>query len=219
MSIVVDCGVEPGPERTRGVTAAAAALRRGELVVLPTESVYGVAADAFHPRGTTRLRTARGSAPDLPLPVLVGSARMAEGIVTGLGAPARALIEAFWPGPLTLIARQQPTLAWDIGDAGSGTVSVRMPLHPLALEVLAGTGPLAVTGAHRSGGRPPRTLAEARVQLGDDVAVYLDAGACGEERMSCVVDVSGEVPLLLRPGAYPLDALREVCPDLTAPDA
>lgn len=212
MSIVIDCGTVPGPERTRGITAAAAALRRGELVVLPTEGVYGVAADAFHPRGTGRLRRAKGRGGNDPLPVLVGSARMAEGIVTGLGSEARALIEAFWPGPLTLVARAQPTLTWDIG---AGEVSVRMPLHPVALEVLAATGPLAVTGAQRAGARPPRTCEEARVQLGEDVSVYLDAGPTLEGMTSTVVDVTGDVPTVLRAGAFDEATLREVCPGLT----
>ena len=145
MSIVIDCGRQPCSERSRGIVAATAAVRRGELVVLPTEAAYGVGADAFHPRGMTRLRDAKGRGPDLPIPVLVASARMAEGIVTGLTPAARSLIEACWPGPLTLVARQQPTLAW--GES-SDTVSVRMPLHPLALALLESTGPLAVTTAN-----------------------------------------------------------------------
>lgn len=214
MSIVIDCGRQPCSERSRGIVAATAAVRRGELVVLPTEAAYGVGADAFHPRGMTRLRDAKGRGPDLPIPVLVASARMAEGIVTGLSSAARDLIAACWPGPLTLVARQQPTLAW--GEGGD-TVSVRMPLHPLAIALLESTGPLAVTTANRAGAAPPRTIEAAQAQLGDDVTVYLDAGPAEAAEPSTVVDVTGEVPVLLRPGAFTADALRRSCPDLLEP--
>jgi tRNA threonylcarbamoyl adenosine modification protein (Sua5/YciO/YrdC/YwlC family) len=210
----MDCGTEPNPARPRAVTAAAAALKRGDLVVLPTESAYGVAAEPFSLRGVTKLRAAKGRGPALPIPVLVGSPRMAEGLVLGLRGPARALLEAFWPGPLTLVARQQPSLAWDLAGA-DGTVSVRMPLHPVMLDVIAATGPLAVTGAQRAGSVPPRTCAQAQEELGDAVAIYLDAGPTLVQELSTVVDVTDEVPVVLRPGAYPLHTLREVAPDLT----
>ena len=216
MSLRIDVGTEPSAARTRGVTAAAAAIRRGELVVLPTESVYGVAADPFSPRGIDALRELKGRGATFPIGVLVGAIRTVDGLATGLGSDGRALIDAFWPGPLTLIVREQPTLAWDLGGS-SGTISLRMPLHPVALDVLAATGPLAVTSANRAGDPMPRTCDEAEERLGDDVALYLDAGPSAEGQPSTIVDISGDVPLLLREGAFDLEALRAVCPDITEP--
>ena len=214
MSIVIDCGRHPCVERERGLVAATSALRRGELCVVPTEVAYGLAADAFSARGVARLREVKGRGDQVPVPVLVASARMAEAIVTGLDASTRRLMEACWPGPLTLVARQQPTLSWTLG---GDTVSVRMPLHPLLLELITASGPLAVSTANRAGAAPPRTLAEAQAQVGDDAKVYLDAGPAGAHEASSVVDVTGEVPVLLRAGAFDLEALRALCPDLHDP--
>lgn len=214
MSLVIDVGDRPGPARERGVTAAAAALKRGELVVLPTESVYGLAADPFSTKAMRALREAKGRGDDLPVGVLVGAVRTVDGLASGVTAEGRALIEAFWPGPLTLVVREQPTLAWD--NPGSH-VSLRMPLHPVTLAVLAAAGPLAVTSAQRSGSVPPRTCADAEEQFGSAVALYLDAGPATEEAASSIVDLVAEPPVLLREGAYPLEVLREVCPDLVGP--
>ena len=211
MSLVIDVGDRPGPGRDRGVTAAAAAIRRGELVVLPTESVYGLAADPFSPKAMRALRAAKGRGDDFPVGVLVGAVRTVDGLASGITADGRALIEAFWPGPLTLVVREQPTLAWD---NPGGHVSLRMPLHPVTLAVLAATGPLAVTSAQRAGSAPPRTCAEAEGQMGDEIALYLDAGVATDEVPSSIVDLTADPPVLLREGAYTLDALREICPDV-----
>lgn len=211
MSLVIEVGDRPGPGRDRGVSAAAAAIRRGELVVLPTESVYGLAADPFSPRAMRALREAKGRGDDLPVGVLVGAVRTVDGLASGITADGRALIEAFWPGPLTLVVREQPTLAWD---NPGGHVSLRMPLHPVTLAVLAATGPLAVTSAQRAGSAPPRTCADAESQLGDGIALYLDGGPTVDEAPSSIVDLTSDPPVLLREGAYSLDQLREVCPDL-----
>ncbi len=216
MPFTIDVGTVPSAERARGVTAASAAVRRGELVVFPTESTYGLGADPFSVRGIERLRSVKGRGSATPLSVLVGAVRTVDGLASGIGADGRALIEAFWPGPLTLLLREQPTLAWDLG-GDTGTISVRMPLHPVALDLLAATGPLAVTGAHRAGGAPPRTCTDAEDQLGDDVTVYLDAGPVPGDLPSTVVDLTGETPRVLREGAYGLTVLQEVCPDLGLP--
>ena len=215
MSLVIDVGDRPGPGRERGVSAAAAAIKRGDLVVLPTESVYGLAADPFSPRAMRALREAKGRGDDLPVGVLVGAVRTVDGLASGITADGRALIEAFWPGPLTLVVREQPTLAWDNPD---GHVSLRMPLHPVTLAVLAATGPLAVTSAQRAGSAPPRTCADAEEQLGDGIALYLDAGETIAEAPSSIVDLTVDPPVLLREGAFSLQALREVCPDLVGAD-
>lgn len=199
--------------RRRGLDAAASAARRGDLVVLPTDTVYAVATDAFNPRGVASIRSAKGRGRDLPLQVLVGSPETVEGLGYGLTKAARDLVQGFWPGGLTVVVRQQPTLAWDLGDAG-GTIALRMPLHPVAIELLRTTGPLAVSGASSAGGAPAATMAEARDQLGDRAAIYLDGGPSLSAVPSTVVDVSGPAPRLLRPGAVDLDTLRTVCPEI-----
>lgn len=215
MSLVIEVGDRPSPARDRGVAAAAAAIKRGELVVMPTESVYGLAADPFSAKAMRALREAKGRGDDLPVGVLVGAVRTVDGLASGVTPDGRALIEAFWPGPLTLVVREQPTLAWDnIG----GHVSLRMPLHPVALAVLAATGPLAVTSAQRAGSTPPRTCADAQQQLGDGIALYLDGGETVAEAPSSIVDLTADPPVLLREGGYSLEALREICPDLVSSD-
>ena len=213
MSLVIEVGDRPGPARERGIAAAAAAIKRGELVVLPTESVYGLAADPFSVKAMRALREAKGRGDDLPIGVLVGALRTVDGLASGITAEGRALIEAFWPGPLTLVVREQPTLAWDIA-SGAGHVSLRMPLHPVTLAVLAATGPLAVTSAQRAGSAPPHTCTDAQDQLGDGIALYLDAGPTVAGAPSSIVDLTAEPPVLLREGEYSLEALHEVCPDL-----
>lgn len=214
MSRRFDCAVPD--DRGEGLRAAAAAIARGELVVLPTDTVYGVAADAFTPRAVDALLLAKNRGREMPVPVLVGSLQTLEGVVDALPALGRELAEAFWPGALTLVARHTPGLAWDLGDS-RGTVAVRMPLHPVALELLATTGPLAVSSANLTGDAPARDVGEAMAQLGDTVAVYLDGGPSPGDAPSTIVDVTGEVPRVLRAGALPLDRLREVAPDLADP--
>ena len=202
-------------ERSRGLEAATSAVRRGDLVVLPTDTVYGVGCDAFSALGVTRLREAKRRGRDLPLPVLVGTPQTIEGLAYGLTKAARDLVEAFWPGPLTVVVRAQPSLAWDLGDAG-GTVALRMPLHPVAIELLTATGPMAVTSANVAGAPPATSFAEADEQLADSVAIYLDAGPLPEAVPSTILDVTGPVPRVLRTGGFDLAALRSVCPDISA---
>jgi len=199
--------------RAHGLEAAASAVRRGDLVVLPTDTVYGLGADAFSPVGIEKLLAAKGRGRDMPVPVLVGSPDTVEGLAYGLSKAARDLIEACWPGALTVVVRHQPSLAWDLGDA-AGTVALRMPLHPVAIELLRITGPMGVSSANRSGSPAATTYDDAVAQLGVSVAVYLDAGASGEAIPSTIVDVSGAVPRVLRLGAVDLDTLRSVVPDL-----
>ena len=213
MSVTFDCA-DPA-QRAEGLTAATDAVRRGELVVLPTDTVYGLGADAFTPPAVGALLAAKGRGRDMPVPVLVGSWRALDGLTGYVPPTVRSLVEAFWPGGLTLVVEHAPSLAWDLGDA-RGTVAVRMPLHPVALELLAETGPMAVSSANKSGQPPATSAAEAQEQLGYAVSVYLDAGPSGDPVPSTIVDVTGSVPRLLRPGAVPLDALREVVTDIEA---
>ena len=211
MSLHFDTAVPD--ERERGLEVASHATRRGDLVVLPTDTVYGLGCDAFSPTGVAALLAAKGRGRDMPLPVLVGSPDTVEGLAYGLSKTARDLVEAFWPGALTIVVRHQPSLAWDLGDA-AGTVALRMPLHPVALELLALVGPMAVSSANRSGAPPATSYAEAEAQLGESVVVYLDAGPSGDAVPSTIVDVSGDLPRVLRLGAVDLDTLRTVAPDL-----
>jgi tRNA threonylcarbamoyl adenosine modification protein (Sua5/YciO/YrdC/YwlC family) len=200
-------------ERPVGIELATDAARRGELVVLPTDTVYGLGTDAFSPDAVAALLAAKGRGRDMPVPVLVGSPRTLDGIATGLSPVARDLVEACWPGALTLVASVAPSLRWDLGET-RGTVAVRMPLHPVAIALLRSTGPLAVSSANKSGHPPATTCDEALEQLGETVSVYLDGGPSGEAVPSTIVDVTGERPRVLRLGAVSLDVLQEVAPGL-----
>jgi tRNA threonylcarbamoyl adenosine modification protein (Sua5/YciO/YrdC/YwlC family) len=199
--------------RSGAIAAAAHCVSSGQLVVLPTDTVYGIGADAFDAAAVADLLAAKGRGREMPVPVLVGSWQTIEGLVTSVSARTRDLIEAFWPGGLTLVVEHAPTLSWDLGDA-RGTVAVRMPLHPVAIELLETTGPMAVSSANRSGRPPAVTAEDAREQLGDEVAVYLDGGTARTGVASTIVDVTGEVPRVLRAGAVDVEALREVVPGI-----
>lgn len=200
-------------DASEGVTAAVGAVQRGALAVFATDTVYGVAADAFSPAAVARLLAAKGRGRDMPVPVLVGSAISISGLAEHVTDDARALVEAFWPGPLTLIVRSAPSLAWDLGET-RGTVAVRMPAHPVALALLAETGPLAVSSANRSGMPAATTTADALRQLGEDVAVYLDSGSVESGVPSTILDLTGARPRLRRLGALTTEQLRTVLPHL-----
>ncbi|MEU8119550.1 L-threonylcarbamoyladenylate synthase [Spirillospora sp. NPDC049024] len=196
-------------ERTRGIAEAFSAVRRGELIVMPTDTVYGVGVDAFMPPAVTALLDAKGRGREMPPPVLVGSVRAATALVEDLGTYGQDLIDEFWPGALTLVCRANPSLMWDLGET-KGTVAIRMPMHELAVELLKETGPLAVSSANLSGRPAARTVDEAEKMLGDSVAVYLDGGQSGHADPSTIIDLTGPVPRLLRAGAVPEDKIRAV---------
>jgi L-threonylcarbamoyladenylate synthase len=202
-------------ERDRGIAAAVEAVKSGELVVLPTDTVYGVGADAFTAHAVNALQNARSVDRRVPPPVLVGSRHTLDGLVYSLPKAARELADAFWPGALTLLVEHSPSLQWDLGDTG-GVVAVRMPLHPVALEVLREVGPMAVTTANKVGQPPPVTAEEARDQLEYAVRIYLEAGEATDPAPSTIVDVTGDVPRVLRNGAVPYEKLRDVVPDILA---
>ncbi|GLH95687.1 hypothetical protein Pa4123_09590 [Phytohabitans aurantiacus] len=204
-------------DRDRGIAAAIEAVKNGELVVLPTDTVYGIGADAFTPYAVKALLDAKGRGRQMPPPVLVGSRHTLDGLVFMLPKAARELADAFWPGALTIVVEHAPSLQWDLGDTG-GTVAVRMPLHPVALEVLRETGPMAVSSANKTGQPAAVTAAEAQEQLGYAVRLYLEAGECPDPVPSTIVDLTGEVPKVLRDGAVPLEKLRDVVPDIIGPD-
>lgn len=196
-------------ERESGVKAAVTATREGALVVFPTDTVYGLGADAFDPGSVRRLLAAKGRGREMPPPVLVSARSTLDALAVEVSAAARALADAFWPGALTLVCKQQPSLRWDLGDT-RGTVAVRMPDHDLALDLLGRTGPLAVSSANRSGRPAPTTADDAEKMLAESVAVYLDGGETPGGTASTIVDTTGAAPKVLRAGVIDIDRLREV---------
>jgi len=207
MSAWFDCADES--QRADGIAAAVTAVLNGELVVLPTDTVYGLGADAFSPTAVTRLLAAKGRGRDMPPPVLVGTVRAATALVEDLGPDGQRLIDEFWPGGLTIVCRAARTLSWDLGDS-KGTVAIRMPEDSVALDLLRETGPMAVSSANRTG-LPAATTAEvARDQLADAVSVYLNNGTAPGGVASTIVDLTGPQPRLLRRGAISVGRLREI---------
>lgn len=196
-------------ERDAGLEAARTALRDGALVVMPTDTVYGIAADAFEPTAVAALLAAKGRGRHMPPPVLVASTTTLDALATQVEPYVHTLTEALWPGPLTLICRQQESLMWDLGET-RGTVAVRMPDDEVALDLLRRTGPLAVSSANLTGHAAAATIDEAEEQLGDSVAVYLDGGPAGSGVPSTIVDCTGDAPRIVRIGAVTAERLAEL---------
>lgn len=207
MTDVFDC--HDVDRRAAGITAAVDTVRGGGLVVLPTDTVYGIGADAFNPAAVSALLAAKRRGRDMPVGVLVGSWNAIDGLALFVPDTARDLIRAFWPGALSLIVNQAPSLQWDLGDA-HGTVMVRMPLHPVAIEVLQAVGPMAVSSANVSGGPAALDAAAARLQLGDEVEVYLEAGPAPQGAASTIVDLSGPAPRIVRAGPVSAEQIADV---------
>ncbi len=209
-------------QRATGIASAISALKGGSLVVMPTDTVYGIGADAFDSEAVAALLAAKGRGRNMPVPVLVGSWHTIQGLVYSVPNSAKELIRAFWPGALSLVVRQAPSLQWDLGDA-NGTVMLRMPLHPVAIELLREVGPMAVSSANISGRPAAVTAGQARDQLGDLVEVYLDGGQAEQQAASTIVDLTGAHPRVLREGPVTLDAIAAVlgveAQTLTAPQA
>jgi L-threonylcarbamoyladenylate synthase len=218
MSTVFDCA--DSSQLLSGTREARAALGRGELVVLPTDTVYGLAADAFNVKGVQRLLDAKGRTRQSPPPVLVPNTQTLHALADFVPNDVEVLVERFWPGPLTIVLTAQPSLAWDLGETG-GTVALRMPEHPLTLEILRETGPLAVSSANKTGQPAPTTANGALTMLGDAVSVYLDAGTSSSSGIaSTIVDARGlsehnRVLRLLRVGQLSINDLQSALPHVT----
>lgn len=185
MTAVYDCSVES--ELLEGLRAARGAIGRGELVVIPTDTVYGVAADAFRPAAVQRLLDAKERGRDAPPPVLIPGMPTLNALAETVPEVVERLVKEFWPGALTIIVEARESLAWDLGDA-RGTVALRMPANRHTLHLLADTGPLAVSSANISGMPAARTAADALAMLGDRVSVYLDAGSVGDASIDAAAD-------------------------------
>ena len=176
MTRIYDCSVDA--EYAAGITMARAAIGRGELVVIPTDTVYGIAADAFNREAVQRLQDAKGRTRQSPPPVLIPGIPTLDALAQSVPQPVRDLVAKFWPGGLTVVLNAQPSLVWDLGDT-KGTVALRMPSNRAALDLLSETGPLAVSSANQSGMRSAIDASGAENMLGDSIAVYLDGGVAG----------------------------------------
>ena len=217
MAEVYDCS--DSTQLLAAARAARQALGRGGLVVLPTDTVYGIAADAFTPEAVDALLMAKGRGRQSPPPVLIADTATLGALAAHVTDPVRAMAEAFWPGPLTIVLHANPSLSWDLGDTG-GTVALRIPNHPLTLELLRETGPLAVSSANKTGEPAANRVSEAQAMLGDEVDIYLDAGtADGNGLASTIVDATGITSdggtlRILRAGGITQDALSELLPSV-----
>ena len=210
-----DCSIPD--EFDRGLAAAKTALEDGKLVVLPTDTVYGLAADAFSPRAVQNLLDAKGRSRRMPPPVLIGAPSTIDALVSEVPAWLRSAVEALWPGPLTVICHQQPSLTWDLGEAHN-TVAIRMPDDDRAVALLQQTGPLAVSSANVTGEPAATTVEAAEDMLGGRVAVYLDGGPSSSGVPSTILDATGTTPRVLRLGSITLDVLHTFNNTIEPPD-
>lgn len=214
MSPVVDATSQASEEaRADSIDVALGAVRAGQVVVLPTDTVYGIGCDAFSPEAVAAVLDAKGRGRDMPPPVLVPDQRTVDGLAREVPPWARELIDQLWPGPLTLVLHAQPSLHWDLGET-DGTVALRMPDDEVALELLRVTGPMAVTSANRTGQPAATSVIEAAAQLGSVVEVYLDGGPRADVQPSTILDCTGDAPVLLREGALPISEIRELLGDV-----
>jgi L-threonylcarbamoyladenylate synthase len=202
-------------ERETAIDAAATVVQRGGLVVLPTDTVYGIGADAFDHAAVQALLDAKGRGREMPPPVLISAVTTLDALATGVPDYVAALTDAFWPGPLTLVCEQQPSLTWDLGET-RGTVAVRMPDHEVALALLERTGPLAVSSANLSGLPAATEAAAAEGMLGESVEVVIDAGPSPKGEASTILDVRHDKPRVLRVGALSVADLNTVLEPLGA---
>ncbi|HEY8473972.1 MAG TPA: L-threonylcarbamoyladenylate synthase [Natronosporangium sp.] len=212
---VYDCRLPA--ERDQGIAAAVSAVRRGELIVMPTDTLYGLGCDAFKKNAVASMLRAKGRGRETAVPVMVGSRKTLDGLAHRMPKAARDLADAFWPGALSIIIRHAKTLDWGLGET-DGTVAVRMPLQPVALEVLREIGPMAVLTASKAGSAPAATAADAKAQLGYAARIYLDGGTAADAVPSTIVDLTGEAPRVVRAGAVSVEQVRDVVPDLVADD-
>lgn len=201
---------DPAEARDRAVTA----LRDGLLVVVPTDSVYALVADAFSKPGTQRMFGAKRRGRKIPLPVLIRSQRQTTGLVEDIPEFAERLMAAYWPGPVTLVFRAAEGLSWDVGDA-QGTVSLRMPTDDFLLGLIGEVGPLAVTTANRKGQDVPTTAEQAKELLSQSAALYVDGGE-RHGATSTIVDVTRDRAYVLSEGAIPAADIEAVASGETA---
>jgi L-threonylcarbamoyladenylate synthase len=203
---VLDATGDPPPTET--IDAAARALQVGDIVAVPTDTVYGLAADPFHTGAADRIFRVKGRPRNVELPVLVADLDQALALCESVPNSAHRLMARYWPGPLTLVLPRRADLEADLGEEDA-TIGIRCPAHPVPLAICRAVGPIATTSANGHG-EPPLTQAQQVAdRFGGDIALILDAGTC-EGTASSVVDCTGDVPKLLRPGPLPWDELLAV---------
>lgn len=230
MERIYDCSVDT--DLLTGMRLAKASLGRHELVVLPTDTVYGIGCDAFSAKGVAALLAAKGRGRQSPPPVLIPNIATMRALAEFVPDAALALANTFWPGALTMILRSQPSLTWDLGET-KGTVALRMPDHKIALALLEEVGPLAVSSANLTGEPAAVTCAQAEGYLGKSVKVYLDGGPSPKSEASTIVDLTdlryetdakgnqvevGKIRIV-RKGALSTAKIRSVVGDLLESDA
>jgi L-threonylcarbamoyladenylate synthase len=222
---IYDCSLDT--DLLTGMRLAKVSLGRNELVVVPTDTVYGLAADAFSAEGVRALLAAKGRGPQSPPPVLIGTLQTLQALAEDVPDVANRLAETFWPGALTMILKAQSSLTWDLGET-KGTVALRMPDHKIALALLQETGPLAVSSANLTGEPAATTCQQAEQYLGDKVAVYLDGGNSPKGEASTILDLthivdsydaegklstSGQIKIVRR-GALSAEKIRSIAGEL-----
>jgi len=208
---VYDCSVDT--DLLTGFRLAKVSLDRNELVLLPTDTVYGIAANAFNAKGVEALLNAKGRDRTMPPPVLIPKVETMSALAADLPLVANQLAAAFWPGALTMVLKAQRSLEWDLGET-RGTVALRVPDHKITLALLEDVGPLAVSSANLTGKDAAVNVQQAVDYFGDKVAVYLDGGASPKGEASTILDLTqvrdGEPIRVLRKGAILLDRIRSV---------
>ncbi|MGO3147613.1 MAG: L-threonylcarbamoyladenylate synthase [Leucobacter sp.] len=220
MAEVYDCSVTA--QVLEGSRLARQAIGRGELIVIPTDTVYGVAADAFSPAAVQRLLDAKGRGRQSPPPVLIPNVGTLSALAAEATEPLTQLAEKFWPGALTIIVQANPSLDWDLGETG-GTVALRIPDNKLTRELLQETGPLAVSSANKTGEPAAGTAAEAVDALGDAISIFLDGGEA-RGQSSTIIDATelaadgAGIVRMLRAGGVTINELREVLTEATVVD-
>jgi len=187
MERIYDCSVDT--DLLTGMRLAKASLGRHELVVLPTDTVYGIGCNAFSAQGVAALLAAKGRGPQSPPPVLIPNINNLYALAETVPDVAKRLAETFWPGALTMILRAQPSLQWDLGET-KGTVALRMPDHKIALALLEEVGPMAVSSANLTGEPAATTCQQAEAYLGSSVKVYLDGGPSPKGEASTILDLT-----------------------------
>ncbi|MEO0060778.1 MAG: hypothetical protein RL343_396 [Actinomycetota bacterium] len=222
---IYDCSLDT--DLLTGMRLAKVSLGRNELVVLPTDTVYGLAADAFSPVAVSALLAAKGRGPQSPPPVLIGTIQTLQALAEDIPEVAHRLAQTFWPGALTMILKSQASLTWDLGET-KGTVALRMPDHKIALALLQETGPLAVSSANLTGEPAATTCQQAEQYLDSKVAVYLDGGNSPKGEASTILDLTGLVDSydaagklsttgkikIVRSGALSAEKIRTIAGDL-----
>jgi len=193
--------------RNRAISMAYSAVRRGGLVIVPSESQYAVVTDAFSPRGTSLLREYKGLGPQAPLTVLVPNAAAVSGITSSISHLAKEIMECYWPGELTLLLSAGTTLAWD--HPAGAPIAVRMPSHPFLLELLNVSGPLASSSAQQVGMPQIAQAAHLDACEIDSVSVVIAAGDLVAGSGSTIIDCTGQNPTVLREGAVNTEELME----------